>query len=654
MKIDKKIRAMPWPEPYQGGQQGFAVTLAWPVVDGERLLTATFLRNVAKGNPWNRYEQDFRLVCSKKRKQAAVLYRGERTAKRRSLYHALSGFGYGGGSGPVCSYPEISEKDERALLRWLGIRESANHGLPELAAWTAEAVDAEDLAAKEGRGELRDEDVYLCPEELPQGLEEFIRRSVLPEDKVLLYKKGNVRGTCFQCRRQVRAVPGQRFRQDEGVICPNCGTAVLALLDPSDRFKVDYVQSVVSLQKGTDGATVFLRQWHLLRDRTARWADIPGQLQEVARYAVRGNRAAKWQREGKENWCMNTHRYKMDDWTRMRSVSEVYDGSYIFHLPPDWREQVAGTCLRYVDLAGFMAAKGNKNPVRFLLDWARYPAVEKLWKAGYTKAVQEHTVWAQKKHQKAVNWKKDSIRGAIHFPMRLLNTWPAAEWTMDRLLRGRRVWDLVMEGRLREGEAVQLLTGDADLEHIQGALGHASLGRVLRYIQGRNVQTYRDYLRDCEALGLDLDDRAVLFPPNLDAAHHRTISQVEYKKNKAKWDAFAKRLGGLQKLAWAADGLLIRPPADAGELIAEGQALHHCVGGYVDSMARGETVILLIRREEAPDKPYYTLEWKNDRVIQCRTKNNKSYEMDPPVEEFVAQWVARATKKSGRKKGAAA
>lgn len=654
MKIDKKIRAMPWPGPYHGGQQGFAVTLAWPVVDGERMLVADFDRNVDKGKKWIKYGPDFRLVCSKKRKQAAVLYRGERTAKRHSLSRALSGFGYGGDSGPLCAFPEISGKDERALLRWLGIREGANHGLPELAAWTAEAVEAEELAIKDARGELRDEDVYLCPEELPLGLEEFIRRSVLPADKVLIYKKGNVRGTCFQCRWQVRATHGQRFRNFERTTCPTCGAGVVAILEGGAGFKADYVQNVVSLQRGTDGVTVFLRQWHLLRDYTAQWADIPGQIQEVARYAVRGDRAAKWQRETKENWYMHTCRYKLDDWTRMRNTSEVYDGSYQFHLPPDWREQVGGTCLRYVDLAGFMAVEGNKNPIRFLLDWVRYPAVEKLWKAGYTEVVREHTIWAKKEHQKAVNWKKASIRETIHFPMRLLKAWPAEEWTLGRLLLGRRVWGLVEEGRLREGEAEQLLVAEADLEQIQGALGHAPLGRVLRYIQGRSAQTYRDYLRDCETLGLDLDDRAVLFPPNLDAAHQRTISQVEYKKNKAKWDAFAKRLGGLQKLAWAADGFLIRPPADAGELIAEGKALSHCVGGYIDGMAKGETVILFIRRAEEPDKPYYTLEWRDGRVVQCRTTHNKSYEMDAPVVSFVGQWVARVTKKSRRRKGAVA
>ena len=73
MRIDKKIRDMPWPEPYQGGLETFAVTLAWPVVDGERLLAATFVRNRAKDNAWMLYGPDFRLVCSKKQRRAAVL-----------------------------------------------------------------------------------------------------------------------------------------------------------------------------------------------------------------------------------------------------------------------------------------------------------------------------------------------------------------------------------------------------------------------------------------------------------------------------------------------------------------------------------------------------------------------------------------------------
>ena len=226
---------------------------------------------------------------------------------------------------------------------------------------------------------------------------------------------------------------------------------------------------------------------------------------------------------------------------------------------------------------------------------------------------------------------------------------------MERFQRGREVWALVEAGRLREAEAAGLLRADTDLEQIKNAVGHASLHKILRYLnEGRDAQIWRDYLADCVELGLDLDDRAVLFPKNLEAAHQGTISQIEYKKNAALWEAFAKRLGRLKKLAWAAEGLLIRPPADAGELILEGKALNHCVGRYVSDMAKGNTVILFLRRETEPDKPFYTLEWKEGRVIQCRTRNNKSYTLDPEVRAFVERWVERVTKMGRKKSGKAA
>lgn len=652
MRIDKKIRDMPWPEPYQGGSETFAVTLAWPVVDGERLLAATFVRNRAKNNAWMYYGPDFRLVCSKKQRRAAVLYRDKRGSYRHGLNRALDGFHTGAG----WCYPEISGKDERALLRWLGIRGSQNHGMPELEGWVADAVQAEEKAVRESNGSLLDEDVELCPEPLPPGLEEFIRRTVLPEDDVLLYKKGNVRGTCYQCRQKVRAA-GTRFRQFEIVRCPSCGAKVTAMLEGSDHFKAEFVETVVTLQRGMDGKTVFLRQWLLRRDPTAQWEDIPGLLKETARYAVRGGRAAKWQREAKETYMMRSWRYDLEDWTRMKDVSRVYDGTYYFYLPPDWREQTAGTCLRYVDLEGYLHSPGKTrrqlNPIRFLLDWGRYPAVEKLWKAGYIGAVHQHISSPDKKCRNAVNWRRDSIRGAIHFPARLLKTFPPEQWTMERFQRGKEVWALVEQGRLRESEAAGLLANDTDLEQIQNAVGHASLHKILRYLgEGRNAQTWRDYLADCVTLGLDLDDRAVLFPRNLEAAHQRTISQIEYKRDHAQWEAFAKRLGGLKKLAWESNGLLIRPPVDAGELVAEGEALNHCVGGYVSKMAKGQTTILLIRRTAQPDEAFYTLEWRDGHVVQCRTRNNKSYELDPEVKGFVEEWVKRMAEKCRGKEAA--
>ena len=75
MKIDKSIKDMPWPEAWHGGEQkNFIVTMSWPVIDHEKILVATFVRNRDKKNYCT--GSDFRLVCSKKRNMAAILKKG--------------------------------------------------------------------------------------------------------------------------------------------------------------------------------------------------------------------------------------------------------------------------------------------------------------------------------------------------------------------------------------------------------------------------------------------------------------------------------------------------------------------------------------------------------------------------------------------------
>lgn len=677
MRIDKSIKDMPWPEPYLDEQTyDFGMTLAWPVIHGEKLLVATIQRN----RNVRRYRQvaaDFRLVCSKEKHVAAILYQGDRLSRRMTLHNALWSIG------TLCSVSTaytIGTKDQKALWEWLEETGKPTKGLclTNLENWVTVAVASETQREKDARGELRDEDVMLCPDEIPQGMIEYIRLHVLPQDEVLFYKKGNVRGTCFQCRQKVRATGGQRFRQHEYATCPNCGKKVHAILEGSESFKADYVENIVAMQLGSDGETVFLRQWHILRDYTAQWENIPAQLEEICRYAIRGNRVAKWQLENKENMYYVAYRYKLSNWTRMQSVSIVYDDRYYFFYPDNWREQLAGTSLRYCSMdeyvAGVMGFKRGHNPVWFLLDWARYPAIEKFWKAGYKELVYDRIRGLDKRTQHTIRWSRDSLQGALRFPTRLLKIHRPEDWTIHDVQKVRELWEQVEAGQLQEKDLPELARSMACYEHIEEAIGHASVHRILKYIgqcvekerterareaerarqenrhyySGGPLETpgiYRDYLKDCVKLQLDLDDRAVLFPADLNAAHQRTIAQVKHRASELSKETFRKEVERLSWMEWEADGFLIRLPKNGKEITEEGKALHHCVGGYVDRMANGKTTILFVRRVSEPKKPFYTLEWLNGHVQQCRTDRNGDYRNNAEVSAFVDKWVKKVAKK---------
>lgn len=154
-----------------------------------------------------------------------------------------------------------------------------------------------------------------------------------------------------------------------------------------------------------------------------------------------------------------------------------------------------------------------------------------------------------------------------------------------------------------------------------------------------------EYLGWCMALGYNLDNMFYYMPTNFKAVHDRTAVEYQAFKDKAKakekerYNMLIKKMkedkADIPVFNLHDRGLFIRLPKDSAELKAEGASLHHCVGTYVDRVAKGQTIILFIRKEIAPDEPYYTLEWKG-KVVQCRGSHN--CDMTDEVKRFVAMF----------------
>lgn len=197
-----------------------------------------------------------------------------------------------------------------------------------------------------------------------------------------------------------------------------------------------------------------------------------------------------------------------------------------------------------------------------------------------------------------------------------------------------------------------------ELRELQIIAGYTSLRKFLKYMDDQfrkdeklyysahqTFITYKDYIRDCEKLEMNMKDDHVLFPKNLYQAHQNTIAQIKIKANEHLNADFKKRYQTLsQKYSYESDGLIIRPPASVEELINEGKTLNHCVGTYADRHAKGYCSIFFIRNASKPDKPYYTLELRQDRIIQTRGKNNCN--TTPKIDAFLKAWTAeKLTKK---------
>ncbi len=77
-------------------------------------------------------------------------------------------------------------------------------------------------------------------------------------------------------------------------------------------------------------------------------------------------------------------------------------------------------------------------------------------------------------------------------------------------------------------------------------------------------------------------------------------------------------------------------PDRVSDLIREGKVQHICVGMYVDRVAKGETDVVYIRKNNAINASFCTMEITDGVIIQVRAKHNGK----PPEDtmEFVEKF----------------
>lgn len=166
----------------------------------------------------------------------------------------------------------------------------------------------------------------------------------------------------------------------------------------------------------------------------------------------------------------------------------------------------------------------------------------------------------------------------------------------------------------------------------------ASIVKAVKYCMRKNVAIYewRDQLRTMNFLEMDINDKEWRYPKDFRRAHdilngrmHAVIAEKEANRKTAERteqnEKIEKRLksGELDEYFFSANGLVLRPMMSAAEIILEGSAQGHCVGGYVNTYANGNDVLCVLRYENALNRPLYTVEFAKDgHLIQCRARKN--------------------------------
>jgi len=170
---------------------------------------------------------------------------------------------------------------------------------------------------------------------------------------------------------------------------------------------------------------------------------------------------------------------------------------------------------------------------------------------------------------------------------------------------------------------------------------------------------WEDYVSWCQDLEKNTEDEYVLMPPNLLQAHDRLLAEKKEKEDAIAKKKMEEETRLIQKimedsknaepLNMKTKHLMIVLPNGVSDLKFEGETLHHCVATYANRVAKGQTLILFIRQVEAPNTPFYTLEWKDHKVAQCRGMRN--CDMTSEVRAFVRAFEKKMNEYERKKVG---
>lgn len=260
--------------------------------------------------------------------------------------------------------------------------------------------------------------------------------------------------------------------------------------------------------------------------------------------------------------------------------------------------------------------------------YCKHPNVEYLLKSGYKHLIVARCTgwWGQNnriEYSRHINWKSNNLLKMLGLSRTEFKLLAGHEELYDEYVMWREHYpktkpkDLLLIGSVFGHEY-------GTMERFIHATG-LKPQRIARYLNEHDAEPhdYDDYLRQCAQLRYDLHDTAISMPRRFKEMHTRLSDLVKYNATQEMQKHFAEHVAKRKGLEFASGALMIRQPESVQEIIDEGKALHHCVGGYAERHANGKLHIMFIRTAEKPDVPYYTMEISTEgKIVQVRGLRN--------------------------------
>ena len=517
--------------------------------------------------------------------------------------------------------------------------------------------------------------------EVSEALKQYVIDVALVDSRYLFVrseKKAQI-AFCSHCHEEY-TVSGQAHKHNEQAACEKCRVGVVVKSHGMGRKHLVDEAYIIWYDKSLVDPNAIVATWYLAkRDYHGDYRQVETTFQPRARYLFEPGRGGTMFRQWERwDWKSNTI-YR--EWANQKNISPLpaMTGGGFFQPRTlsyvsygSIETAVTGTYFAYLPWREFgedwMNELNSWSLIEYFALAAKYPCVEYLSKMGLKKLV------AAKMNGQAtygaINWRGKSIDKVLKLDKQALRELREVAANMTPLtLHSFHYWRKA--GLEIDFRAAQKLEGLVDGEYYKKIVDelsektNANQLEIVKYLikqasrpdapfRYTSVTTvlgeWRDYLNECDELGINTKQEHVLFPNNLQSAHDKTMRKIKLKRDERLNEIIVKRVMELEQYILENEQFLIRPAKDSMELFMEGRLLQHCVGGYADRYAKGGTEIYFVRMVNAPEDPFVTVEVVNGKLVQARgLKNSPSHLLsptrlhtDPNSRSHTRRWVRRS------------
>lgn len=555
--------------------------------------------------------------------------------------------------------PELSEKARQWILDTAGVTDYLFYR-KEKDTWFCSLCRKESREA-DVAGALAGQEVLLCRED-----------------------KGRASGGAGAGKRSVRKAI-RKIRHNDQVICPVCRKTLQAKKkgEPEVKGRVMVLQEVgdkMSVARHFDFCITWQEGKHLSLSEAARIM--------LSKEADKGNKIY-WNQSGRKTEIEGYERYKrtaeFDD--KHNPAGRIVRESLLYPegiLPAltgtineEWGKlfaQMAGAGL-VLDYSRLMTTSGRglSGMVEYLFK-GRFTALLRevtggIWCGDYFgklnhKGKTEREVFMIDDKQKInrirqrnggmnmVGWMRWSEKNQVSINDETL------DWLEKEKVKTRD-FDFILGG-FRPPDPTQIDAGPMSPRQVMNYIKKQQVSEYPRMKVTRILEQWKDYLSMCKETGRDISDEMVYRPRQLKRRHQEVVEEIrkkrmleEMKRSQEQQKAYAEEMAGKfpgaeenlrqvkEKLAYDNGEYRIIVPERLVDIIAEGNALHHCAGAterYFERIKSRETYICFLRRSNEPEVPFYTIEVEPGGTIR---QHRSMYDEEPGIEEirgFLKEW----------------